>query len=298
MENLIIENGVLRAGISPLGGELCSFGRTEKGGFVEYLWQGLPEYWARRAPLLFPIVGRLRGGKYTFRGNCYEMRCHGFAANLEHRLTRTSAGSARSELEDSPETRAQYPFGFRLTQDFVLDGNTLHITACAEAKDELWCAFGGHPGFVLPDADGRAADFESLYVRINDKKAPERQLFSKTCFVLPERAPFSLDSRGCFGLEHKLFDDDAIILHGVHSATLASVSSPRSVTVSSPDAEYFGFWQTRYSADAPFLCLEPWQGIPSFDGDADIPDELSRRAGMHHLMPGERAYFRFNIQLD
>ncbi len=298
MKNTVIENGVLRAEISPHGGELRSLCRLENGRSVEYLWQGLPEYWERRAPLLFPIVGRLRGGRYTHMGKSYEMGCHGFASRLEHKMSSPSSVCARAELEDSPETRKQYPFGFRLCQDFSLDGNILHYTACVEAKEELWCAFGGHPGFVLPDDAGRAVDFESLYVRINDKKTPERQLLSKTYFLLHERAPFALDSAGCFKLEHKLFDDDAIILYGVHSATLASEATRRAVTVSSPDAEYFGFWQTQYSSDAPFLCLEPWQGIPSFDGDADVPDELSRREGMHRLLPGGRAYFRFDIRLD
>lgn len=298
MKNTVIENGVLRAEISPLGGELQSLGRIENEGFVEYLWQGLPEYWERRAPLLFPIVGRLRGGRYTHMGKSYEMGCHGFASQLEHKLSTTGGASARTVLEDSPETRKQYPFGFRLTQDFTLDGNTLHFAARAEAKDEMWCAFGGHPGFVLPDDCGRTVDFKSLYVRINDNHAPERLLLSKNYFLLRERAPFALDSCGCFRLEHKLFDDDAIILCGVHSVTLASRASRRSVTVQCPDAEYFGLWQTQHSADAPFLCLEPWQGIPSFDDDSDIPDELSRREGMRRLAAGERTYFRFDITLE
>ena len=298
MKNTVIENGTLRAEISPVGGEIQSLGRIEDGKFIEYFWQGLPEYWSGRSPLLFPIVGRLRGGAYTYKGKKYEMRCHGFAPRLEHKITKTSESSAETVLEESPESLAQYPFGFRITQTLTLDGNTLHIKIKAVAKDELWCAFGGHPGFVLPDADGGVTDFDSLYVRVNDKKAPERMIFSDTCFVTSERQPFPLDGEGRFKLTHHLFDDDAVVLCGVKSATLGSTVSPRSVTVASPDANYYGFWQTRYSDSAPFLCLEPWQGIPSRDGDDTVYDDLTRREGMYHLMPGESAGFEFDITLE
>ncbi len=298
MANTIIENGTIRAEIAEIGGELQSLGRIENGKFIEYLWQGLPEYWSGRSPLLFPIVGRLRGGSYTHMGKTYEMRCHGFAPRLSHKVTKTGSDSAETVLEESPESLAQYPFGFRFVQTLELDGNTLHIKIKAVAKDELWCAFGGHPGFVLPDADGGKADFDSLYVQINGVKEPERLMFSPTCFVLDKRTPYPLDKDGRFRLTHKMFDDDAIVLCDVKSATLGSTSSPRRVTVTSPDANYYGFWQTRYSTDAPFLCLEPWQGIPSYDGDDRVFDELSDRPGMYHLMPGESAGFEFDITLD
>ena len=298
MANTVIENGILRAEIAELGGEIQSLGRLENGKFIEYFWQGLPEYWSGRSPLLFPIVGRLRGGAYTYGGKTYEMRCHGFAPRLPHKVTKTGADSAETVLEESPESLAQYPIGFRFTQTLTLDGNTRHIKIKAVAKDELWCAFGGHPGFVLPDDNGNTADFDSLYVRINDKKAPERLMFSDTCFVLDKRTPFPLDSEGRFHLTHKLFDDDAVVLCDVKSATLCSTSTKRSVTVTSPDANWYGFWQTRYSTDAPFLCLEPWQGIPSYDGDDKVFDELDRRPGMYHLMPGESAGFAFDITLE
>ena len=36
-----------------LGGELVSY----KLDGQEYVWQGLPEYWASHAPVLFPTVG-------------------------------------------------------------------------------------------------------------------------------------------------------------------------------------------------------------------------------------------------
>ena len=49
-----IKNDQLTVEISSLGAELQSI-KDANGN--EYLWDGDPKYWARRSPLLFPIVG-------------------------------------------------------------------------------------------------------------------------------------------------------------------------------------------------------------------------------------------------
>ena len=87
-------------------------------------------------------------------------------------------------------------------------------------------------------------------------------------------------------LDNSLFDNDAIILTGVKSATLESPDSERSVTVIFPDAKYVGFWQPDHS-DAPFLCIEPWQSLPASDAPAGSPaDQISERKGFVTLAPG------------
>ena len=40
---------------------------------AEYLWQGDPTYWRRRDANLFPYVGRLTDGVYSYRGVNYPM---------------------------------------------------------------------------------------------------------------------------------------------------------------------------------------------------------------------------------
>ena len=57
----VLKNGTLTATVESYGAELRS---VVKDG-AEYLWQGDPAYWAGRAPVLFPICGRLVEGKYT-----------------------------------------------------------------------------------------------------------------------------------------------------------------------------------------------------------------------------------------
>ena len=72
-----IENSALDVAISLVGAELQSIKSVETG--KEYLWQGDPEFWARRAPLLFPVVGQLKGDAYKIGEESYSLGKHGFA---------------------------------------------------------------------------------------------------------------------------------------------------------------------------------------------------------------------------
>ena len=54
-----LRNELLAIEVSELGAELQSIKAVENN--VEYLWQGDPDIWSGRAPILFPIVGALRG---------------------------------------------------------------------------------------------------------------------------------------------------------------------------------------------------------------------------------------------
>ena len=62
-----IENSELSVSVSTLGAELMSV--SGKGG-TEFLWNGDKNVWSGRAPLLFPICGGLKDGKYIYEGEC------------------------------------------------------------------------------------------------------------------------------------------------------------------------------------------------------------------------------------
>ncbi|MBQ6922529.1 MAG: aldose 1-epimerase family protein, partial [Clostridia bacterium] len=64
-----IENERLIIEVNETGAELYSL-KSKKTG-TEYLWQGNPEYWEGRSPILFPICGRLFGGRYVYEDKTY-----------------------------------------------------------------------------------------------------------------------------------------------------------------------------------------------------------------------------------
>src|ERR1051325_3797200 len=96
--------------VSPLGAELHSI--KSKDG-TEYLWQA-GQRWPRHAPVLFPIVGRLKNDQLHHRGKAYPMTQHGFARDHRFSCLRHEPALCQLVLYDDPETLSRYPFPFRL----------------------------------------------------------------------------------------------------------------------------------------------------------------------------------------
>lgn len=83
---IILENESFRVEINPFGAELSSF-RSKKTG-TEYVWGGDPAAWKRHAPVLFPIVGRLKDKTYTVGGSRSKSRSTASAATSNGRQSR------------------------------------------------------------------------------------------------------------------------------------------------------------------------------------------------------------------
>ena len=71
-----LKNELLTVEIDALGAQLCS---VKNGAGIEYIWKADPAVWNRHAPLLFPVIGRLRDGRYTVHGETCHIGSHGFA---------------------------------------------------------------------------------------------------------------------------------------------------------------------------------------------------------------------------
>ena len=93
-----ISDGKLSAEINSLGAELSSL----KLDGVEYMWVG--DMWPSHAPLLFPICGRLVGGKYEYDGKEYNLCIHGFAKLSEFSVEQATATRLVLSLADSEDT--------------------------------------------------------------------------------------------------------------------------------------------------------------------------------------------------
>ncbi len=275
MKTYIIKNDYITLELSEIGGEPLSI----KMAGHEYLWHRDAKYWKSSAPLLFPTVGRLRGGEWRDGDTVYPMGNHGFARHQEMKAV-AMRDFAEFTLTDSDETRKSYPYAFTLRRRFKLAKNSILETITVTNTDsrDIHFGLGLHPGFMIPD--GRAR----LSLELSD--APRRQLLSPSFLMADTDEPYELRDGKYIDLDNSLFDNDAIILTGVKSATLESPDSERSVTAIFPDAKYVGFWQPDHS-DAPFLCIEPWQSLPASDAPAGSPaDQISERKGFVTLTPG------------
>lgn len=287
-----IENDQIRVAISDVGAEMMSFQLKEDN--CEYLWQGDPTYWHGHACNLFPICGRLTEGKYTYRGNTYEMNLHGFARKTGMTVISRKDDGIQFCLTDTAESLKIYPFRFELIIGYQLEGTTVHQTFQVRNTDEkaLIFAVGGHPGFNVPLTEGET--FEDYYVEFDCAKEPKKVILSETCYDTGKREPFPLEDGKRLALTHSLFDHDAIFLTDMcKGITLKSHRSCKSVHLSYPDMNALGFWHAP-KTDAPYVCIEPWYSLPAYDGEID---DLESKQLMNILAPGNVYTNTFTITI-
>jgi galactose mutarotase-like enzyme len=277
----------LEAKVDPQGAQLSSLHDAQGR---EYLWHGDPAIWAGRAPILFPIVGALNGGQFRIGERRYPLGRHGFARGSLFSLVESSPASAVFRLQDSADTLAVYPFPFRLDIEYRLEGHTLAITASVfnAADAPMPASLGYHPGFLWPLPGG---DRATHYIEFdNEEPAPIRRIDAQG-LLLSERLPTPIVGRRLM-LDDALFREDVLILDTFTSrrARLCDESGPR-IEIGFPAARYLGLWTKPH---APFICIEPWQGITDPAGYAG---ELFDKPGIFVVEPGARHSFGMTIAI-
>lgn len=297
-----IENERVSVGISDRGAALQSL-RSADG--TEYLWQRDPRYWEDSDLTIFPYVARLTEGAYTYRGERYEMPIHGIAPYRKFETAGYSdpgeggepdrSGKQRSgivpdqnaltmTLRWDEDTLKQYPFRFVLTRRFELEDSALTVTARVENRDEktMFFGYGGHPGFNVPLEAGES--FSDYSIRFEQPCTPRHVIFTEDCFVTEERRPFTLQEGRSLPLEHRLFDHDAIVLTDMcRDVSIVDGAGRRRVRVEFPDQPYLGLWH-RPRTDAPYVCIEPWNSLPSRAG---VVEDLEEQPDLIRLEPGK-----------
>lgn len=105
-----IENTELSILINSAGAELNSIFCKSTG--QEYLWNGDVNFWGKRSPVLFPIVGTLKNNAYFFNDKRYELGRHGFARDKYFQVSDQTDSSITFSLQDDETTFPVFPFHF------------------------------------------------------------------------------------------------------------------------------------------------------------------------------------------
>ncbi|MBS1767304.1 MAG: aldose 1-epimerase family protein [Acidobacteria bacterium] len=277
-----LRRGAYKLEVSARGAELQSL--VWRG--QELLWHGDPAWWGRRAPVLFPIVGKLAGDTLRHEGKTYRMPQHGFARDLTWDVVTTEDDHARFRLQDSEATRACFPFAFLLEQDFQLGEGGLRITLTLSnpGAAPLPASLGLHPGFrvPLPGAGGpHALHFES------EETAPMRRLNQGLLSSEGEANPVQ---GGILRLDGELFARDALIFDALQSRRLTYTAPGAPLVELAWDFPHFGLWS---KPGAPFLCLEPWQGFADPEG---FKGAFVDKPGVLLLGPGATRSWHLSIR--
>lgn len=259
----------LVAVIAAQGGELQSI-RTAGGH--ELLWQAGPP-WPRHAPVLFPIVGRLAGDTLRHDGVAYRLTQHGFARDRRFRFIEREASSCRLLLEDDEQSRAIYPFAFRLEIQYRIERSTLSVgyTLFNPSPHILPASLGAHPAFLWPLHGDLPAEAHEI-VFAEAEPAPIRRVRDGLLRQASEPTPI----RGRhLALDAALFADDAVILEAPASSSLRyGVPGGPALLIGWSGFGQLGLWA---KPGAGFLCVEPWSGLASpegFDGAFSLKPHL------------------------
>lgn len=265
--NFILENDQLLIIVSTLGAEVKSVVR--KSDNKQLWWTGHENYWTGSSPILFPACGGLWNGEYTLDGNTFKLPKHGFVKDKEWTKVNVDIpGVFVFSISDSEETHLTFPFHFRLSVVYRLDGNKL---ICAyrlenlEEKRVMPYQIGGHPAIALPDFkegvekvgyirplfNGNSVDASCLsVVRAGEQGCWSRERFGVNC-----------DEDGLIPVAEKTFSNEALIFDHkqITGADILDLQKNRLARVRSYSPVWL-FWQPQNHL-SPFVCAEPWYGL-------------------------------------
>ena len=251
-----IQNEFLEIKVKQTGAELGSI--FNKKTNTEMLWQGNPEFWAGQAPVLFPIIGELKNGKYKHNNQYYELSRHGFARrSKDWEITKKNDSTIVCKLISNSETLKVYPFNFQLEVSYILNNNKLaiHHKITNKSDETMPFSIGGHPAFNCKLTDD--ISYSDYYLEFEKNENLLR-------YYLNENGLFNgkyrtvLHNANKLQLTNNLFDDDALVFKNLNSNKV-SLNSPNGelLSVEFSGFPYLGIWA---KPGAPFVCIEPWIG--------------------------------------
>lgn len=287
-----LTNKYLNCSILHNGAELCKI--QSKASGKNYMWNADSGVWGSYAPVLFPIVAGLKNGTYSYNNKTYSLGKHGFIRNNNAlQLIEHTAVSLRLALEFSEETLQVYPFKFRFTIQFQLEGNCLIVSHTVENLDNkaLYFSSGAHPGFKCPLND--AENYEDYYLEFEKEEYTDAHFINEEGLV-KNKGEKCLSNTKTLALNPSMFDNDALIFKNLESrkVSLKSKASSQTVTVDFEGFNYLGVWAKPAS---PFICIEPWNGLPDVE---NTNGDLTEKEGIKVLQVGGAHKERFSIEIN
>lgn len=267
----VIKNNFLTVKIDSFGAELRSI--TESDG-TERLWQGDEKWWNGQAPHLFPVCGCMSEGRYLHNGKSYDIRNHGFAKRSLFTLETLEDDKAVYLLTSNDDTRSVYPFDFEFRVAYTLKDNSVAVTYTVNNKTDgdMFFSVGSHEAYMC---EGGTVDYNIFF----DKKEflPNHLLNGPFLNGKIEDAPITDGVMDLYDDEFRRLD--TYIFRDTESkrVTLKKKGSEKSITVDFSETPNVLIWK---EPDAPFICIEPWCGVPDHDGEVR---ELSDKDGIIKL---------------
>ena len=255
-----IQNELLTLTVASHGAELWDL-RRKAAPDEPLLWDGKPEVWARRAPVLFPWCGRVEDNWFQFGEKKYEkLPQHGFNRDVEHTLVERRAESLTFRF-DWPGDGEKFPWKFSFETRHVLKGNRVETTCTGTNLSDIPmpAQLGFHAGLRCPFTPGKK--YSDYIIRFEKPEAP--------------------DGSDVFTLDGHTFDNDSICFPDLKSEWLQveEKGTGKALRLETKDFPFVLLWSPKGCEE--FICIEPWTGFVGPGHD------LAERPGAVLLAPGE-----------
>ena len=273
-----LENDVLKIAVDTHGAELSSiFNKAEN---KEMLWLGDPEFWGRKSPVLFPVVGKYKDGKTTYKGKEYALGQHGFARDSEFTLIEETKTRLAFQLMSNEETLMKYPFEFRLICSFELKNNKIIVGWYVENIDnkKIYFSIGAHPAFYCEKS--------KTVLSMNGDNLKYNLINFDGLYTSKK---YDIDNS--FVLHDNVFDNDALIIENSDVTEVSLIDNDKKYLTVKFDAKIFGIWSPA-KKNAPFVCIEPWYGRCDAE---DFSGDITEREWSNSLEVNDNWYKEYEI---
>jgi len=287
-----LQNKYMSVKIQLKGAELGSL-KDQNG--KEFIWQARKP-WKNHAPILFPIIGKLKDKTYYYKEKAYRMKNHGFISKRIFKTRKKEPKKVVLSFQSDEKTKEIYPFDFNLTATYQLKCHKLniHYTVYNTGKDTMYFSIGSHPGFNLNLYPGDR--MEDYYLQFQKKEQADRLLLEpKTRLVSRQIRKNFLNNTDTLSLNHQMFAKRVIILQSLQSKYVRIKNRHHSgyIEVGIKHFPFVGLWSPQEKA--ALLCIEPWYGHSDY---IDTTQQLPQKAGIIRLAPGDKFEMEYYIKLS
>ena len=260
---ITIKNEFLTVSLNEIGAEIKSI----KYADTEYIWEGRAEVWAGSCPLMFPICGGLKNDKCIFDGKEYTLQKHGYARFKRFEVENLTNNSVVFLHKSDNETQEQFPFDYELRVIYTLIDKTLKIDYSVKNLNNktMYFSIGSHEAYYTPEG---IEDYDVIF--------PQKETLNASVLygnLLSNQQMPIIYEQDYLPLYDKYFTIDALVFKDLKSksATLRNRKNGKAIMIDFPDDKYFLLW---HKPNAPYICLEPWNGIPDTVGSSyDITEK-------------------------
>tara|TARA_B100001057_G_scaffold420691_1_gene441184 strand:+ start:74 stop:1000 length:927 start_codon:yes stop_codon:yes gene_type:complete len=286
-QEITIKNEFLKVNISTLGAELQNIIGLVSG--KEYLWQGNPEYWPDRSPVMFPVCVRFIDNTFEYKGTQYDMPYMGLAKTSSFNIVEHQIDKLVLELKSNVSILKHYPFPFRLEITYKLEKNKLVNRFLIEnlGKDTMYFGVGGHPIFRLPDSERK--DFQYTF---SEKMTRERPNIDDS-IIQPEDIPFLEDENHLELTDIRIPGGGMFFKHmPAKEIGIGLIEEKPIITVDLGNFPNVNLWSP---PNYPFACIEPMVGHHDIK---DSPLAIDKKGYLTRLKASESKTYHFSVSIN